>query len=100
MSEIDDEIAANAASVARAGDAVRRRDAQAAVVSVPLLMRALVEVMPSFDTSAERQAYIAAVKDIAIQVNAAVMDHDAETGELRAWGEHVSVSPSIVDEWL
>lgn len=70
------------------------------MVCVPLLMRDLVRFMPSYHTEAERRAYISAVKDIAVQVNAAIMTHDPETGELTLGGRPVDVLPALVDEWL
>lgn len=90
----------DAATVIRVEDAARRHELDAAVICVPLLMRSLIETMPSHATTAEREAYISAVKDIAIQINGAVMDHDGATGELTVGGRYVSVLPSIVDEWL
>lgn len=96
----DESIAVMAAADARSDDELRRRELDAGIVCVPLLMRNLLRTMPSRYSAAERQAYVEAVKDIAIQVSGATMKHDSETGELTLGGPSVAVLPSLVDEWL
>lgn len=93
-------ITSAAIGLARSEDEARRHDVDAAIVCVPLLMRNLVRTMPTNYTAAERHAYISAVKDIAVQINGATMQHQSDTGELTIGGPSLTVAPSLVDEWL
>lgn len=82
---------------ARAADARRRAErAAVAVVDIVQLMRDLATYMPHYDSEAERRAYLDAVKDIAIQVNGALMYHEHDTGELRLGGPPISIAPDPV----
>lgn len=82
----------------RASDESTRANAGAvAIIDVAVLVRDLVTFMPEFSTEPESKAYLEAIKDIGIQVNAAQLQHDKATGELRPGGRHLVLPSEMVD---
>lgn len=77
----------------RDDDERRREAAGVLIVDASLLMTELARFMPDFVSDTERRGYLAAIADIAVQINAVSMSHDRTTGELMRGGHSVSFYP-------
>lgn len=83
---------------ARTSDAATRAGSgTVGIINVEKLMRDLVLFMPDLDTDRERAVYLEAVKDIALHVNPAQLEHEADTGALRRGGHPIIVHSRIAD---